>query len=257
MPDSSFLDAQLTYESLGSLDVDAAIARLDSALSDYSTLSWKTIGNEGATATVPANSEIRYGITGKWVNKTLSGSFIIRNDTFGSDPAPGVGKIAQIQSGGSNTPVETAFAPIAEYYTKLVTVNEALRKYLVKAVNNIAESEPRLTDEERYTNRVHPEESTLPRETLFGLFPELKITTLPYLLSASVFMAFLSIFLIFQMNGFAGQLHYPPIFDTYIANLMSPAQPTFTATAMAAIVIPLIIFATLYIQSKNINQGRQ
>jgi hypothetical protein len=128
MPDSSFLDAQLTYESLGSLDVDAAITRLDSALSNYSTLSWKTLGNEGATATVPANSEVRYGITGKWVNKTLSGSFVIRNDTFGSDPAPGVGKMAQIQSGGSKTAVETAFSPIAEYYTKLVTVNEALRK---------------------------------------------------------------------------------------------------------------------------------
>ena len=257
MPDSSFLDAQLTYESLGSLDVDTAITRLDTALSKYSTLSWKTLGNEGSSATVPADSSVRYGTNDKWVYKTLSGSFVITNTTFGSDPAPGVGKMAQLKSGGSKTEVETAFVPIAEYYTKLVRVNEALRKYLDKAVNNIAESEPRLTDEERYTNRVHPEQSTLPRETFFGLFPELKITTLPYLLSVSVFMAFLSIFLIFQMNGFAGQLHYPPIFDTYIANIMSPAQPTFTAGAMAAIVIPLIIFATLYIQSKNINQGRQ
>ena len=37
MPDSSFLDAQLTYESLGSMDLDDTIERLDIALAAYAT----------------------------------------------------------------------------------------------------------------------------------------------------------------------------------------------------------------------------
>lgn len=49
---------------------------------------WKFLGNEGQTVTVPANTRVRYGVEGKYVEQTKSGSFTIDNATF-TDPAPG------------------------------------------------------------------------------------------------------------------------------------------------------------------------
>lgn len=202
MPDSSFLDAQLTYESLGSLDLDSAIATLDAALLAYSTS--QTNENEKA--------------------------------------------------------VETTFAPLAEYYSKLANVNEILRNYINKTATNIGESDPRLLNEERYSNRVHPEEAVMPREATHSLIPELRQSSLPYLISVSVFMATLSIFLIFQMNGFSGQLNLPPSVTGFYTYITSPAfftNPMIIGGISIIVLTALILFMVLYFQLKNTNSSRQ
>jgi hypothetical protein len=262
MPDSSFLEAQLTYESLGSLDLDNAIANLDSALSSYSTPTWEVIGSEGQSVTVNANTSVRYGTTNKWVYKTVSGSFTIGNSFFGSDPAPGVGKTCEQSTGGNQATLESAFAPIAEYYSKLVNINETLRKYIGKTAKDLADSDPRLINEERYSNRVHPEESSMPREASHGLIPELRQSSLPYLISISVFMATLSIFLIFQINGFSGQINIPPSVSAWFASPAPDATPFYqNPMVLGGITIialsGLVIFAVLYFQAKNTNRSRQ
>jgi hypothetical protein len=262
MPVSTFLEAQLTYESLGSLDLDSAIANLDSALSSYSTQTWQTLGSEGQSVTVNANTRVRYGAPGKWLEKTATGSFTIGNSFFGSDPSPGQGKTCQQSTSGSQESVETAFAPIAEYYAKLANINETLRNYINKTAKDIGDSDPRLMNEERYSNRVHPEESVMPREASNGFFPELRQSSLPYLISISVFMASLSIFLIFQMNGFSGQINVPPSVAAWFASPAPDARPFYENPMILggiSIVLAsaLIIFVILYFQAKNTNRSRQ
>lgn len=74
---------------------------------------WTTIGYEYDQLNVPANSTLRYGANGSFVQKTVSGSFTASNDFFGSDPAPGARKQVDILNGGSTpTPAPTA-APTA------------------------------------------------------------------------------------------------------------------------------------------------
>jgi hypothetical protein len=262
MPDSNFLDAQLTYETLESLDLDTTIANLDAALSSYSRQTWQTIGSEGQRVSVDANTRVRFGVPGKWAEKTASGSFTADTDFFASDPAPGIAKICEKMTSGSREAVETAFAPIADYYTKLVNINESLRKYIAKTAKDLSDSDPRLINEERYSNRVYPEESTMAREATYGLIPELRQTSLPYLISISVFMATLSIFLIFQINGFTGQINVPPSVAALFASPAPDATPFYqnpmvlggvTIIALSGVVI----FAILYFQAKNTNSSRQ
>lgn len=263
MPDATFLDAQLTYESLGSLDLDSAIAKLDTALSTYSTPSWQVIGLEGQSVTVAANTNLRYGANNNWVYKNASGSFTVNNGFFGSDPAPGIGKSCQQSSGGSEAVVETAFAPIAEYYTKLVSINTALRKFINKSAKNIADSDPRLINEERYSNRVHPEEAVMAREATRNFFPELRTRSVPYLIAASVFMATLSIFLILQMNGFGGQIIVPPGIKYFInlsatpADISSPTSPFVFRSIVLLVLFSIVIFGVMYYIAKNTNRSRQ
>jgi hypothetical protein len=333
MPDSSFLDAQLTYESLGSIDLDSAIANLDTALSKYNSSGytettgkdypgfdiscrhnisptqlkrecdenpncnsynvvapwnggclkhasgpltnnpsvvfyekqadkWETIGSETQRVTVDANTRVRFGTDNRWVYKTASGSFTITNDFFGRDPAPGVGKRCEKAISGSSNAVETAFAPIAEYYSKLANINETLRKYIGKTAKDLADSDPRLINEERYSNRVNPEEAVMPREVTNGLIPELRQSSLPYMISISVFMATLSIFLIFQMNGFSGQINIPPGVAAWFASPAPDARPFYENPmilgGIAIIAVSgLVIFAILYFQAKNTNRSRQ
>ena len=335
MPDSTFMDAQLKYESLGSLDLDNAIATLDDALSkqgrsaytefrgqdfggydiscngnvspeqlkkqcdenpncnsynvvpswnggclkhtsgpvyanaavnyyEKNGLGWEFIGSEGQRVSVDTNTRVRYGINSSWIYKTVSGGFTINNGFFGKDPAPGIGKRCEKALAGhiSNNLLETAFAPIADYYAKLVSINESLRKYISKSAKDLADSDPRLLNEERYSNRVYPEEAMMARETTRGLIPELRQSSLPYLISISVFMATLSIFLIFQMNGFSGQINIPPGVAAWFASPAPDATPFYQNPmilgGIAIITLTgLVIFAILYFQAKNTNRSRQ
>ena len=262
MPETSFLEAQLIYESLGSIDLDAAIEKLDASLSDLATVTWQTLTSEGQSVTVGTNTKLRYGANGQWVYKTASGLITANNSFFGSDPAPGVGKVVQQGSGGSQTSVENAFAPIAEYYSKLVSVNETLRKHINKTATNIASADPRILSEERYSNRIHPEESVMPREASNNFFPELRQSSLPYIISASIFMALLSIFLIFQMNGFSGQINVPPGIAAWFASPAPGAEPFYKNPVVIGgivtiLVTALVIFIILYFQAKNTNRSRQ
>lgn len=137
------------------------------------------------------------------------------------------------------TAVKTAFVPIADYYAKLIRVNKMLQDHINKTAKLIAESEPMLTSEERYTNRVYPEESVASREIMGGIFPELRKSSLPYIISISVFMASLTIFLILQMNEIKANLSLPFSFPNLINTLESPA---FYESIMQNTVIAIGIF---------------
>jgi hypothetical protein len=269
MPNSDLLEAQLTYESLASFDVDTAISKLDSALSAYTQgNTWQAIGTEYNTASVPSGSTLRYGNEGKWVYKTLrqgeSTTVQITNTYFGSDPDPGIGKTAYYSvsssHAGDQAYVESAFAPIAEYYSKLTSINTKLQNYINSAAKNLANSDPRLLSEERYTNRVHPEESISARESSWGLIPELRPTTIPYLIAISVFMAFLSIFLIFQTFGFSGQINLPPSLTEFFSYIMSPVEGSYFTSPLILGGISILLFVLcviliiLYFRTKNTNK---
>jgi len=201
MPKSDFLEAQLAYEKVTSIEIDPLIASLDQAL-------------------------VRYA--------------------------------ANVDTSGTNVnAVRTAFQPIATYYSQLEDVNERLQKYINKSANAISDSGPRLLNEERYANKVHPEESIEAWETSYSLVPELRLTSLPTLISVSVFMAFLSIFLIFNMWGISGQLILPPTITQWFQWLTSPAptpiyqNPMFLGALALAGTLLAIIFGFMYYRAKN------
>lgn len=271
MPDSSFLDAQLTYESLGSLDLDNAITALDTALSNYTMSKYtESLGKDYVGFDISCRHNIppaqlkrecdsdpnckAYNVVPSWNGgclKHASGPLVT------SAAVNFYSKDAR-----SANEVESAFAPIAEYYAKLVNINETLRKYIAKTAKDLADSDPRLINEERYSNRVHPEEAMMPREASNGLIPELRQSSLPYMISISVFMATLSIFLIFQMNGFSGQINVPPGVAAWFASPAPDARPFYeNPMALGGIAIialtGLVIFAVLYFQAKNTNRSRQ
>ena len=85
--------------------------------------------------------------------------------------------------------------------------NTALTTLVQKMVKTIATATPQI---ERYNEAIHPEQSIKSREVMGGLIPNLRPTSISYLLSASVFMALLSIFIIFQLMGVSGQVNLPP-----------------------------------------------
>ena len=100
------------------------------------------------------------------------------------------------------------------------------------------------------------------REATNGFFPELRQASMPYLISVSVFMASLSIFLIFQMNGFSGQINIPPSVSAWFASPAPDARPFYqNPMILGGITIialtGLVIFALLYFQAKNTNRSRQ
>ena len=168
---------------------------------------------------------------------------------------------ASSQTSTNETAVESAFLPIAQYYAKISKINELLKKYINDSAKNIEQNETRLLNEERYSNRVHPEEAVMSREATNGFFPELRLTSLPYLISASVFMASLSIFLIFQMYGFSGQINLPQTITTW---LTSPAStepfyrnPMVLGGVAIVLSTSLVVFIGLYIQARNTNNSRQ
>jgi hypothetical protein len=316
MPGSSFLEAQLTYESLGTIDIDESINNLDKALQNYNKITCISSPSKTSYSGTPLNfvgdgdiqlynnnqqfvllndgkfpraSGQGYVITGPNIppNTTVTN---YRMDTSNpssrynvifmdlSNPVPNVdtsqpvyysppGSTQGSSLGDTCIPtatdldrkrmvVETAFAPISEYYTKLAKLNITLQNYIGKAATNIEESDNTLASEERYKNRTHPEESMRARESHF---PELRMTTIPYLLAASVFMASLSILLVFQINGFTAQLVIP---NSFINMFIFPAgevpfykDPMVLGGIGIILSVMTIIFAVLYFRSKNTNKG--
>jgi len=272
MPDSSFLDAQLTYESLGSFDLDNAIARLDGALANFNSSGYtETRGKDYAGNNISA---CRHNVTPEQLKRECDND---PNCKAYNVVAPWNGGCLKTETGPlapnssvnyyekktqSSNEVETAFAPIAEHYSKLVNINESLRKYISKTATNLAESDPRLINEERYSNRVRPEESIAAREVSYGLIPEIRQSTLPYIISVSVFMAALSIFLIFQMNGFSGQINLPPGVASLFSAPAPDARPFYQNPMILGgvsiiLLSALVIFIVLYFQAKNTNSSRQ
>lgn len=131
-------------------------------------------------------------------------------------------------TGGSNMDalrrdLTSTFQPIGDYYTKLLSVKNRLNTFLEKASDRVVESKDPILNEERYNNRANPEEAVKPRELVFGLFSELKPTSVPYLLASGVFMACISLLMIFQMFGFTGQINLPPALSELPGKLSAAA----------------------------------
>lgn len=131
-------------------------------------------------------------------------------------------------TGGSNMDalrrdLTSTFQPIGDYYTKLLSVKNRLNTFLEKASDRVVESKDPILNEERYNNRANPEDAVKPRELVFGLFSELKPTSVPYLLASGVFMACISLLMIFQMFGFTGQINIPPALSELPGKLSAAA----------------------------------
>lgn len=154
------------------------------------------------------------------------------------------------------TALNTAFNSISDYYNKISRINTFLQTHVNKQVLNIKDES--LTSEERYENRVYPEEAVVSRESTYGLMPELRVRSLPYLLAMSVFMASLTIFLIFQMFGFSGQVNLPLSITAFFSSPASPipfySNPLFLGGAVILLLVAVVIFAVLYFKAKNANK---
>lgn len=148
--------------------------------------------------------------------------------------------------------VTTALTPITEYHTRIRSLNKKVRKFLNKSSKQISSAQDTLVNEVRYDNRVHPEESTVSREVMYGIFPKFRESSLPYILAAGVFMALMTVFLVLQTFGITGQLSLP---QSIISLFISPAgtvsvpfykNPIVLGGLTAILGSALIVFMVLY-----------
>jgi hypothetical protein len=155
--------------------------------------------------------------------------------------------------------VQAAFAPIATYYATLNGINTNLTTYLNKVSTDIADSQDTLMNEERYGDRVNPEETTAPREIMYGLFPKFRQTSLPYILTTGVFMSLLTIFIVFQLMGITGQVNLPPTVTQFfttpagVVNVPFYKNPMVLGGLVTILASALVIFIILYYKAKNTN----
>lgn len=153
--------------------------------------------------------------------------------------------------------VRSALSEVTAYYTELRSLNKQIRLYLNKSSKKISNAQDTLINEERFDNRVRPEEATVSREVAYGFFPKFRESTLPYILSAGVFMALLSIFLVLQALGFSAQVSLP---QALIGFFVSPAgtvsvpfykNPMVLGGLVAILGTALIIFIIMYFNKKS------
>jgi glucose/arabinose dehydrogenase len=81
--------------------------------SDAPAATWVVVANEGQAFTLTGSQTIRYGVDTRWITKVLSGTVPCTNGFFGGDPAYGVVKRCERQSGSSpnQPPVATIASP--------------------------------------------------------------------------------------------------------------------------------------------------
>lgn len=107
--------------------------------------------------------------------------------------------------------------------------------------------------EERYNQRQYPERSMEAREVGGTFVPQLRLTTIPALVSIATFMAAMSIFLIFQLLGFRSSIVLPPALTSFAAPdpgaLPFYKNPMILAGIILILVIGMTTFGILYYQS--------
>jgi hypothetical protein len=155
------------------------------------------------------------------------------------------------------TNLKSSFLPISQYYSDLINIKGQLQNFIDSSSSKVIDLETRLESEERYDNRVHPEESVKSRELMYGLLPELRPSTVPILMAAGVFMASISVLMIFQMMGFTGQINLPPALAALPGQLGSTAgneplykNPLILGGLSIVLGAGLIVFAVLYFKAK-------
>jgi hypothetical protein len=157
-------------------------------------------------------------------------------------------------SGNSEADKKRALDPINDTYLKYLQLNEFLKSYIndnTKIIEDVSASE------ERYSNKIHPEESVAARESTMGLLPELRMRSIPYLLAISVFISCFTIFLIFQMFGFSGQINLPLSIIEWLNSPGSPypfyQNPMVLGGVIIILLVAVVVFAMLYFKSKKDN----
>ena len=135
------------------------------------------------------------------------------------------------------------------YYAQLKSVNKSLHQYIDKLSTVITVSENTLMNEERYETRIHPEETISQRDIVNGFFPKFRVSSIPYVLTAGVFMSLLSLFLIF--NLLQPSLSGIMIFTSPAGSLPFYKNPMILSGFITILVVALIVFIILYFQKKK------
>jgi hypothetical protein len=164
-------------------------------------------------------------------------------------------------SGGTNIGVvkadlSGAFQPISQYYSNLMSIKKRLSDFLECSADKIQDSNPRSVNKERFFERANPQDSVMPRELVFGLFSQLKPSSIPFIMAAGVFMSCLALLIIFQMFGFTGEIHIPPALSGVGAAAGTSSTPLHqNPMVLSGISIVLgaavIILGIMYYRSKK------
>jgi hypothetical protein len=156
------------------------------------------------------------------------------------------------------TQLTDAFQPISQYYANLASIKKRLNDFLECSTNHLQDKTagPSL-NEERYSNRANPQETVMPRELVFGLFSQLRPSSVPIVMAAGVFMSCLALLIIFQMLGFTGEIHMPPaVIQAYGSIGAAAATPLYqNPMVLSGLSIVLgagvIILGVMYYRSKK------
>ena len=168
---------------------------------------------------------------------------------------------AEAGSGGTNVQVvkadlSGAFQPISQYYSNLMSIKKRLSDFLECSADRIQYAKPHSVNKERFFERANPQDSVMPRELVFGLFSQLKPSTIPFIMAAGVFMSCLALLIIFQMFGFTGEIHIPPALSGVATAAGTSSTPIYqNPMVLSGISIILgaavIILGIMYYRSKK------
>ena len=157
--------------------------------------------------------------------------------------------------------ISDAFFPIGQHYADLLSIKQRLNEFLDGASDEVVDGQDRLVNEERYAERVHPENTVKPREIFFGLMSQLRPSTIPVVLSAGVFMACVSLLMIFQMSGFTGQINIPPALSSLPDQVKhgigpEPAHknPVILGGAVVLLGVAVVALTVLYFRSTQMSK---
>ena len=158
----------------------------------------------------------------------------------------------------SDANLKATFGYISSYYAELQNIKGRLNKFLESASTVIDEAEGVMVNEQRYRNRAEPEAETKPREMFYGFFTELRPSSIPVMMAAGVFMASLSLLMIFQMFGFTGQINVPPALtelpgkaQAAMGNESLSSNPMVLGGVALVVGVAAVIFGVMYFKNKQ------
>lgn len=156
------------------------------------------------------------------------------------------------------TQLSTAFNTISQHYANLSSIKKRLNNLIECSTNHLQDKTAGPSvNEERYSNRANPQDTVMPRELVFGLFSQLRPSSVPIVMAAGVFMSCLALLIIFQMLGFTGEIHSPPaLIQAYGLIATAGATPIYqNPMVLSGISIVLgagvIILGVMYYRSKK------
>lgn len=150
-----------------------------------------------------------------------------------------------------------AFQPISQYYSNIISIKKRLNDFLECSSKKLQDANPYSINKERYSERANPKEAVMPRELVFGLFSQLRPSSVPIVMAAGVFMSCLTLLIIFQMFGFTGEIHAPPAVLQGYSFLTTPGATPLYQNPMVlsglSIVLgaAVIILGIMYYRSKK------